>query len=219
MIDNGCHEPRSRAKAVRDADACSILCVTDRKLCGDDFLSRLARIAVLRPAGIILREKDLGEVEYEALARQVLECCGKTPLVIHGHPKVARDLGCMQLHLPLCQLEALSAKSRAGWSQLSASCHSLEEARRAVGFGCTRIVVGHVFDTRCKPGVPPRGLAFLQSVCAEVAVDVYAIGGITPGRMAAVREAGAAGACMMSGFMQADDVSSLFEGSMRRSGE
>lgn len=212
MIGDDCLESRSGVEPVREGDVPSILCVTNRKLCKDDFLGRLARIASFRPAGIVLREKDLNEVEYEALARQAIECCGETPLVIQGHPKVARDLGCMHLHLPLCQLEALPAKARIGWEQLSTSCHSLEEARRAVALGCTRIIVGHIFDTHCKPGLPPRGLSFLQNVCAEVDVAVYAIGGITPGRLAAVRKAGAAGACMMSAFMQADDLSSLFEG-------
>ena len=49
-----------------------ILCVTSRALCGEEFLTRLDRIAAARPAGILLREKDLSEGDYEALARQAL---------------------------------------------------------------------------------------------------------------------------------------------------
>ena len=36
-----------------------VLCVTNRQLCREDFLTRLERIAAAKPAGIILREKDL----------------------------------------------------------------------------------------------------------------------------------------------------------------
>ena len=40
-----------------------ILCITNRSLCGEDFLVRLERIASGRCAGIILREKDLDAIE------------------------------------------------------------------------------------------------------------------------------------------------------------
>ena len=49
-----------------------ILCVTNRALCAEDFLLRVEKIAAARPGGIILREKDLSEGEYKALARQVM---------------------------------------------------------------------------------------------------------------------------------------------------
>ena len=47
-----------------------------------------------------------------------------------------------------------------------------------------------------------RGLAFLKEVCDNTCLPVYAIGGMTPDRLPGVLEAGAKGACMMSGFMK-----------------
>ena len=38
-----------------------LLCVTSRKLCRGVFLARVAEMAACRPAGIVLREKDLDE--------------------------------------------------------------------------------------------------------------------------------------------------------------
>ena len=49
----------------------NIICITNRKLCNIDFLTRIEEIASSRPAGIILREKDLNETDYAVLAEQV----------------------------------------------------------------------------------------------------------------------------------------------------
>ena len=43
---------------------------------------------------------------------------------------------------------------------------------------------------------------FLENVCKEVDIPVYAIGGITAEKMPQILGTGAAGGCMMSGFMQ-----------------
>ena len=80
-----------------------ILSVTNRKLCREDFLSRIERIAAANPAGIILREKDLSEEEYRSLAEQVLNICRKqgTPCILHSFYETALELECDSVHLPL----------------------------------------------------------------------------------------------------------------------
>ena len=52
-----------------------LLCLTDRTLCREPFLDRVAAIAAARPAALILREKDLPEDQYQALAAQVMSLC------------------------------------------------------------------------------------------------------------------------------------------------
>ena len=81
----------------------SILCVTDRTLCPEHFLSQISRIAAAGPAGVILREKDLCESAYRALAAQVLSLCRQhqVPCILHTFPSSARALGATALHLPL----------------------------------------------------------------------------------------------------------------------
>ena len=66
----------------------SILCVTDRALCPEHFLSQISRIAAAGPAGVILREKDLCESTYRALAAQVLSLCRQhqVPCILHTFP-------------------------------------------------------------------------------------------------------------------------------------
>lgn len=185
-----------------------LLCVTNRALCPNGLVEQVKRIVTMQPAGILLREKDLPEYEYADLARSIAPICRAAgiPLVVHTHVGVARELDCGHLHLTLPTLEAMAPALRgrlANEFALSTSCHSVTDANRAEQMGCACIIAGHIYETGSKPGLEPRGLAFLRAVCSAVAIPVWAIGGITLGRRAEVQEAGAAGACMLSGFMQA----------------
>ena len=113
--------------------------------------------------------------------------------------------------MPLPLLRQMPEKDRAGFSVLGASCHSVHDAVEAEGLGCTYITAGPVFDTDCKKGLPGRGTAFLREMCGSVSIPVYAIGGIGPENIDAVRRSGAAGACVMSGAMTCSDPEAFFE--------
>lgn len=184
-----------------------ILCVTNRKLCREDFLARIERIASCHPAGIILREKDLCESEYTKLAEKVLTICGRyhTPLILHSFIPAAMELKVTAIHLPLPLLQAMTVEERSHFSVIGASCHSPEDAVIAQQRGCTYITTGHIFDTDCKKGLPGRGLDFLKHVAASTTLPIYAIGGINPENVESVRDAGAAGACVMSGLMTCEN--------------
>ena len=186
-----------------------IICVTNRRLCREDFLSRIERIAACRPLGIILREKDLSEDEYEELAVRATEICSRygVKCILHSFVNVALHLQADAVHLPLCILREMTEDEKKYFSIIGASCHSVDEAKEAEALGCTYITAGHVFETDCKKGVPARGLSFLQSVCNSVSIPVYAIGGIDSENIASVRSAGAFGACLMSSLMVNEDVS------------
>lgn len=185
-----------------------IICVTNRLLCREDIVERVRRLASAGPRAIILREKDLSPEEYRSLAERALAVCAAygVPCVLHGFAGVARELAARALHLPLPALRGLSAAERAAFTVLGASCHSIEEAQEAEALGCTYITAGHIFETCCKQGLPGRGLDFLAQVCRSVKIPVYAIGGISPENITAVRAAGAKGACVMSGAMTCADA-------------
>lgn len=190
-----------------------ILVVTHRALCNEDFCARVELIAQARPAGVILREKDLSPKEYRSLAVQAMEICGKydVPCILHSFWEIALELGADGLHMPLSLLRKMRAEERGNFSVsvLGASCHSSEDAVEAEALGCGYVTAGHVFDTGCKEGLPGRGLGFLRRVCQSVGIPVYAIGGVGPENISAVRRAGAAGACVMSSAMLCPDPTAL----------
>lgn len=180
------------------------IAVTSRKLCEGNLPEQIERIAGEGgPDLVIVREKDLPEKEYENLAGQVLAVCRANHMecVLHSYPEAARRLGCSAIHMPLkayrsCWRELLDFTVR------GTSIHSVEEALWAQEHGAAYVTAGHVYETDCKKDLPARGLDFLREVCRAVSIPVYAIGGITPERMEEVKNAGAAGACMMSGYMK-----------------
>lgn len=189
-----------------------LICVTHRLLCPDDFLQRLDRIAAQHPYAIVLREKDLSEHDYEALARDCLRICEKhhVPLNLNSHIAVARRIGCDGIHLPF-HLLMQHKQNLADFSRVGVSLHSPEEAAQLADTSATYVQAGHVFPTDCKAGIPPRGLSFLRAVCQATDLPVFGIGGINAERYPAVLQTGAAGACIMSGLMTCNDVAQTMQ--------
>ena len=188
-----------------------ILCVTNRKLCQEDFLTRIEKIAACHPAGIILREKDMMPEEYREMAAEVMRISNRyfEKCILHSFLPDAAVIHADAIHLPLHLLREISQEEKAHFKILGASCHSVEEALEAQTLGCTYITAGHVFETDCKKGLPGRGLEFLRKVCAAVDIPVYGIGGIDADNIALVRAAGASGACLMSSLMVSEDIPGL----------
>lgn len=191
-----------------------ILCITNRNICRDDFPIRIKRIAQAAPRGIVLREKDLSQIEYERLAVQVMEICDKhnVPCILHSFVDAALRLHADKIHLPMSVLRSMTDDEKKQFSIIGASCHSAEEAIEAERLGCGYVTAGHIFETDCKKGLPGRGLDFLKKVCSSVSVPVYAIGGIDKGNIQSVRAAGAKGACVMSGLMLCDNPTEFIAG-------
>lgn len=182
--------------------------ITNRALVKGDFLEQLERVLRLRPHGLILREKDLSDAAYTALAKEVLALCRKEEVLCFLHSRIpsAKELNCRNLHLSVPALDAMMPEERRRvreeFDRISVSCHSMEDMRFAVECGASQIVLGTIFETDCKKGLKGSGTGFVREICRACPVPVYAIGGITLERLPEVMEAGAAGGCMMSGFMK-----------------
>lgn len=186
-----------------------LLAITNRHLCSNNFLEKIQDICKLnekrtkiQSVSIVLREKDLSEKEYKDLAAKVLKICKKnnTECILHTYYKVARELNCKKIHLPL-QILKSNIDIYKEFNEVGVSIHSVSEAIEAVKLGATYITAGHIFKTNCKKDIPPRGLSFLASVCSSVNIPVYAIGGISLGNSEKAINAGAYGICIMSGLM------------------
>lgn len=179
-----------------------VLAITNRKLCKEDFLTQIKKIARSNVESIILREKDLTEKEYYQLASQVIDICEhyKKRCILHTYIDVALNMKIANIHLPLTiAIEQCDKISR--FERVGISTHSVEDAITAQRLGATYITAGHIFATDCKKGVPPRGLTYLEEVCKVVSIPVFGIGGVTIENAKEVINHGAQGICMMSSLM------------------
>lgn len=183
-----------------------ILVVTNRKSCKEDFLIRIEAIARRRPHAILLREKDLSEEDYLELARHCKSICDRyqVPLIIHSHIEVACRLNIDSIHLPYPIFLEVKEKLQ-DFKNIGVSIHSKEEAQIAEQKGAKRLIVGHIYETTCKPGLEPRGLVYLKEVVDVVNIPIYAIGGITFERIEEIESTGAKGVCMMSTLMTCNE--------------
>lgn len=186
-----------------------MICVTQRKLCQENFLYRIQQLAQAKPYAVLLREKDLDLPSYERLAWKVKEICDRygVLLILHQNSTVAVKMKLTHLQLSLPALRAY--QQRAHSLLIGASVHSVAEAKEAEALGAAYILAGHIFATDCKQGIPPRGLSFLRQVCQAVSLPVLAIGGITSNNVKAILESGAKGCCIMSEAMTCQEPAAL----------
>lgn len=195
-----------------------LVCVTHRRACQGDFGERLRAILSCRPAGLVLREKDLPLSEYLELAAQVQPLCSfyEVPLVLTAlgdnawlHPDFLAFLSTYG-----CGVQLPFALGKLGKDQnlaFSLSVHSREEVALSADSQASALIAGHIYPTACKPGLAPKGLAFLREAVKAAQKPVFAIGGITPERVPEILETGAAGYCVMNPLMTCPDPTLLME--------
>jgi thiamine-phosphate diphosphorylase len=85
-----------------------------------------------------------------------------------------------------------------------ASVHSPEAARRARQAGADFVVAGTIFDAGSKDALG-QGIDHLRGIVMSTPLPVLAIGGVSPERVAACIQAGAAGVAVVTGVLSAPD--------------
>lgn len=161
------------------------LWVTDRASCGDErFDALLAALAGAPDLAVELREKELSDAAYLALARRARKVLGPdVPLTVNRRFDIALAAGASGVHLPADGLPVrrVRANTPRGFS-VGISTHSPEEAARAIEDGADVVVIGPIFDTPGKrafgPPLSPEALDRLPPL-SEHGATVYAIGGIS----------------------------------------
>ena len=184
---------------------------------GGTAISQARRWAAEGVEFVQLREKQLraGELVRLAVAiRAVLRETGKTKLLVNGRADVAVAAGADGVHLTSRAGELTAEQVRrvfpaagAGEPIVSASCHTLEEVRRAVDGGVDLILFGPVFEKRVggEVVVAGVGLEALREACATAGkTPVLALGGVTWESAQLCVEAGAAGVAGIRLFYDAE---------------
>lgn len=163
-----------------------------------DFLARAqAVLAALGPRGALhLRGHHTpARAIYDfATALTPLAALAGAMLVINDRVDVALAAGVGALQVGDTSFRVDDVRRIAPGMLVGESVHSVRPTR------ADWVIAGHIFDTPSHAGEPSRGLGFLEQICRVSSAPVIAIGGITPGDVAAVRRAGAFGVAVVRGI-------------------
>lgn len=183
-----------------------LLLITDRKQ------ARLPLLEVMRAsllAGcrwISIREKDMRQIEFSALACETLLAAKSYEAALSIHGADAAKAKMLGTGVHLCSgSDPEPARKALGNRLIGISIHSVEEARKLDPRSVDYAIAGAVFETESKPGYRPLGLDGLKAIAEACPVPVLAIGGIGARNCGSVIRAGATGIAVMGGIMRAAD--------------
>ncbi len=172
------------------------------------------------------KSRDGREIEARELvahARAVRAICAPRGVatIVNDRLDVALAADADGVHLGTGDLPIAEARRIAGASlRIGASTHSLAEARAAIDAGADHCGVGAMYESGLKPGLAPSGEAYLRAFLGEFPqVPHLAIGGIAPGRVAALARAGCRGVAVSSAICGAADPEPVARAIVRELGE
>jgi thiamine-phosphate pyrophosphorylase len=132
----------------------------------------------------------------------------RSRLVVNDRADVAVAIGADGVQAGARGMRAADARRVIGAARwLGVSIHSAEEGRAALEGAPDFLVAGTIWETPSHPGRPGAGVGRIREIAA-LGVPVIAIGGVTAGRAAAARDAGAAGIAVLRGVWDAADPAS-----------
>lgn len=128
-----------------------------------------------------------------ALAREaVARIARHAEVLLNRDIELAGELG-VGVHLGSEQLLQLERRPLPAGVPVAASCHDLAQLQAAQRLGCDFAVLGPVQATASHPGVEPMGWAGFEQLREQVAMPIYAIGGLAAADVDDARRHGAQG--------------------------
>ncbi len=145
-------------------------------------------------ARVQLRARSLPADAAAALARVVAEDCRQAGagLLLNRDIALAAELG-TGVQLGSEQLAGLHERPLPAGQPVGASCHDLDDLRQAQALGCDFAVLGPVRETATHPGAATLGWDGFIALREQVAIPIYAIGGLTEDDLPTARGHGAQG--------------------------
>lgn len=166
--------------------------ITNRALCSkEDYFKRIKEACLNGVDNIIIREKDLTDEEvisiYQKISKSLpVDVREKTSIIINSKFKAYEDTDCDGIHLPFWLFKE---KLEEGYNfkigkQIGLSLHStdevaeMEELCGKYDVKISYITLSHIYETKCKEGLEPKGLELLKMGGKLTKVKIVALGGI-----------------------------------------
>jgi 8-oxo-dGTP diphosphatase len=144
-----------------------------------------------------LREKGYSRDALRELALKMLPLMRRhgARLIINADIALAQEIGADGVQLTGTQLAKLKSRPELDWC--AASCHNVEELRRAEALGCDFALLSPVSPTKSHPGAPHLGWENFAAIAAGSPIPVYALGGLTHDDMQTAWQHGAHGIALL----------------------
>ncbi len=157
-----------------------------------------------------LRAKKLSPAEILPFAQNLAPLCraAGVPFILNDHPELVGPAGADGVHVGQDDLSLAEARRLAGPGKLvGLSTHSPAQARAAFAQKPDYIGFGPLFSTPTKPDYTPIGTADIADVHRDAPLPIYCIGGIKLENLAQILATGAQRVVIVSGILQAPDIS------------
>lgn len=173
-------------------------------------VSWLERIVPIGVKLVQLRIKGASLKEVAAQAKRATSFCkdNNCTLVLNDYWEVALDMGIRFIHLGQEDLRDADLKAiKLEGIKLGVSTHDDAELDLALAVGPYYVALGPIYETKLKTMLwAPRGVDKIKEWRRRIGgLPLVAIGGLTPGRAAAVLNAGADTLAVVTDFLTAPD--------------
>ena len=137
---------------------------------------------------------DIDGARWRRLVEDAVALCrgANAEVLLNGDAALASALG-IGLHLRSGQLRDCEPTRLRALPVVAASCHDLEDLRRAEQLGCAFAVLGPLRPTPTHPAAEGLGWHAFAALREVVALPIYAIGGMTGDDIPTARAHGAQG--------------------------
>lgn len=153
-----------------------------------------------------IREKTKSASEVMEIVSALLENgVSRDKIIVNDRLDVVQLQQLSNIHLPGNSFSIQTVKEFMPSLKIGRSVHSLEEARDSEKAGADYLMFGHLFATKSKANLPPRGVELLEDICRSVSIPVIAIGGIVPETVSKLSNIKLSGIAIMSYVMASDN--------------
>jgi len=154
-----------------------------------------------------IREKDLGEADFETEAKKLKDICKEyhVPYVVNDNVEIAIKIGADGVHVGQSDIKGRDIRAMIGSDKiLGISAGTVEEAIAAEQAGADYIGVGAVFGTSTKKNARNMSIDRLKEIVEEVDIPVVAIGGINASNMSELAGSKVDGVAVVSAIFAAE---------------
>jgi 8-oxo-dGTP diphosphatase len=130
---------------------------------------------------MLLKAKGLDDAAYRALAQKVIPLAHHydCQVLLTGEAARVAELRADGLHLDSKALATCSARPLPGYYLLAVSGHTLEALQQGQALGARFAVLSPINATSAHPDLEPLGWAGMESIVKQLAIPVYALGGVS----------------------------------------